>query len=855
MEGGDGRGGFLPHHGVKSSVRYRRGMRHHHRIFKEGNVKRSLILLLILSLVLPVLFLGCSGDDGSTGAAGAPGAPGTPGPPGPGVAASPESCGVCHSSVESIHAATGVASVSNVAVAAGASLVFTFDIKVDGVANNSFTLRRAYVNWDNTARQTGSLITSFQRDTLYSTSATTPVDVGLLFSKVNGTYTVTVPTAFQIDNSTYLFQLESAASTERPVVVAHWPVTETHLRNLVTNDGCASCHGPYPAWSKKFDHYAVGGSECQICHSRYNNPTAFISKNAAGAFVTTDNVFGTNLTEYVHGIHNSHNMPDGVYYRTSEPDDAPYSTEDRYSIGYPSDMRNCKVCHTTPAQQTAIAAAPVSYYLCMTCHNNWDGFVHLHDAANGSYKAGDNIFAADNFHRGATTSTNCMSCHSAISTLDEVSDFHNDFQSVDSHYNSFYRGTDISFDNPDNVTFAIAGLTKAGDNVTFTWTAKKGSPGAPVNPCDNNLALGPSFRGLGAYLAYAKGDDWVNENVGSSPGQPAGSRPLFPTATSTNHLSTTCDNTTKVDTTRGLVVDPDANAYAVKALLAIGGKPVNRGTFTIGSTLTPKDYFIRFPSPIYAFNLATGAAINPDRRFAVANAKCLACHRGTLYQHGGDRVDNEQLCVVCHNPSSSDRNNRAFFKILNADNTVDTNSTYDGKVAETYDMRYMIHAIHGAEKRTNPLVIYRTRGIYAFVPPVYDIVDTGTDNVRVEIGYPKPTGWPATESTTLQFPIFGSDNNSTQIHNWIVVHYPKPASDCLACHNAGLFEAPDQTKAVALTVDSGTSNLDQSDDTVIGPAAGACTACHATSAVRSHANQFGYRTNVTKDELLVLAQP
>ena len=797
-------------------------------------MKRSLILLLILSLVLPVLFLGCSGDDGSTGAAGAPGAPGTPGPPGPGVAASPESCGVCHSSVESIHAATGVASVSNVAVAAGASIVITFNVKVDGVNNDSFTLRRGYVNFDNAALQTvpPTLITTFVRTTI--------TDNVTLASNGAGNYTVTVPTAFQIDNSTYLFQLQSATSTERPVVVAQWGAA--HLRNLVTNDGCAGCHGPYPAWSEKFDHYAVGGSECQICHSRVDRTTGFISKNAAGEFVEAGSFPGTNLAEYVHGIHNSHNMPDGVYYRTSEPDDAPFSVEDRYSIGYPSDMRDCRTCHRTDAQLTAVASAPVSYYLCMTCHNNWDGFVDHHTGVKKIPVTG-----GISFHRGLTPTVNCMEatgCHGALPAKNEAADFHIDLEASDTHYDSFFGGEDISFGNPDAVSFAITGVTKAGDNVTFTWTATKN--GSAVNPCNDNLALGPTFRGLGAYLAYAKGDDWVNENVGSSPGQPASARNLF------TSLATTC--AANVATTRGLVVDPDANAYANKALLAIGGKPIDRKTFIIGTTPTAGDYFIRFPSPTYAFSMATGSAVGA-RRNAVNNDKCLACHRGTLYQHGGDRVDNEQLCVICHNPSSSDRNNRVFFKILNADNTVDTNSTYDGKVAETYDMRYMIHAIHGAEKRLNPLVIYRTRGIYAFSPPVYEDVLVDGDSVRVEKGFTKPTGWPTTESTTLQFPIFGSDNNSTQIHNWIVVHYPKPASDCLACHNAGLFEAPDQTKAVALTVDSGTSNPDQSDDTVIGPAAGACTACHATSAVRSHANQFGYRTNVTKDELLVLAQP
>ena len=408
----------------------------------------------------------------------------------------------------------------------------------------------------------------------------------------------------------------------------------------------------------------------------------------------------------------------------------------------------------------------------------------------------------------------------------------------DSHYDSFFGGTDISYDNPDNVAFAITGVTKAGDNVTFTWTASKA--GSAVNPCNDNLSVGPTFKGLGAYLAYAKGDDWVNENVGSSPGQPAGARNLF---SGTNALSTTC--AANVATTTGLVVDPDANSYADKALLAIGGKPINRGTFLIGTTSTPGDYFIRFPSPTKAFKMADGSSATA-RRGAVDTARCLKCHRGTLYQHGGDRVDNEQLCVICHNPSAGEKNVRQVtYKITNADGSVNTDVTYDGKVNETYDMRYMLHAIHGIEKRGIPLVIYRGRGIFAFVTP--DAVP--------------PTGWPLVDGEPVpafeNAVVFGSTNvpPSRQTHNWVIVHYPKPPNECTACHVPGLYEAPDQTKAVALTVDPGTSFTDQSDDIVIGPTAGACTACHATAPVRSHATQFGYRTNVTKDAMLLLAQP
>ena len=104
--------------------------------------------------------------------------------------------------------------------------------------------------------------------------------------------------------------------------------------------------------------------------------------NGSISAVTTG--LGTNITEYVHGIHNSHNMPGGTYFRSTPPpviDPDDLTTEDQYSVGYPSDMKNCNVCHATDAQQATIAAAPVSYYLCMTCHQSWDGFVRHNRAA------------------------------------------------------------------------------------------------------------------------------------------------------------------------------------------------------------------------------------------------------------------------------------------------------------------------------------------------------------------------------------------------------------------------------------------------------------------------------------------
>ena len=58
--------------------------------------RRLLILMCSIFLIVPLLFMGCSGDDGSPGPrAGAAGANGATGPPGPGVVSN-EACVVCH---------------------------------------------------------------------------------------------------------------------------------------------------------------------------------------------------------------------------------------------------------------------------------------------------------------------------------------------------------------------------------------------------------------------------------------------------------------------------------------------------------------------------------------------------------------------------------------------------------------------------------------------------------------------------------------------------------------------------------------------------------------------------------------
>ncbi|MDD1721774.1 MAG: hypothetical protein LUP95_07305, partial [Euryarchaeota archaeon] len=484
--------------------------------------KRLLILMCSIFLIVPLVFMGCSGDDGAQGAQGLKGDRGLTGPRGEDLTANPvpETCSVCHRSVATTHAQTGVVTVSNIASSRNGAgdLVATFNVKVDGVNNATFVLYRGYAHLDNAAQAVPAgtatpMITTGQRNTLYSIADNGAVTgTGVTFANLGaGNYSATVPAATALDNADYLFIVKTPAAATETVISAYTlegsaAVTSgtTSLRNLVSDAGCTSCHGPTPAWSAKFRHYAVGGSKCQVCHSIVGRNVGIISLLDNGTRVEGAQRAGTNAVEYFHGIHNSEGMPDNAYFRSTNP----ASGENSYAIGYPSDMRNCKVCHTEPAQLTTAATKPVSFWFCMSCHQRWKSFTNLPASPNHTSYTDNN--------------TNCANCHDGVTARATVSDFHNSFEGVDAHYDSFFGGTDISFDNPDYVLFSVTGVKKSGDNVAFTWTASK--LGAAVNPCNTDNAAGPTFQALAAYLSYAKGDDWVNENLSASqsPGQPLG---------------------------------------------------------------------------------------------------------------------------------------------------------------------------------------------------------------------------------------------------------------------------------------------------------------------------------------------
>ena len=762
----------------------------------------------LVAVTLTMGLAGCDGDDGATGPAGAAGTDGSDGSDGdPGLACwdlnenglkdlpdedingdgvvdvndcagtaatvTPlESCGVCHSdgafaSAPAAHALPPIESVSNIAFAVnGADLDVTFDVAADGVAATGYDeVQRAYRNNGGT-----------RTDVCNAPDRSSPCDPAsvTLTDNGGGNYTIKVlgGAAEAATNNRWLLRVQNSAEREtRTYFYADFPASPFAADVspvAVTATACANCHGPegIPVHGSAFIA-SDGGEPCLVCH---------------GSDESDDPAVVPTLAQVAHGYHN------GVA--------AWEDPIEEIEITYPTYMTNCSVCHSEDAQLAATNAMPVSGEGCFTCHGSM---------ASWNFAGPPDL----TFHLTLTPTpdtADCQVCHSvggAAAGKVVVTDFHNGASTGRSGL--IWNGEDVAVTEAERFTWQIDGVVDDGTNLAISWSATY--DGLPVDPCNATVSpVDPVFfvpgGGSGGTFSmlrsYAQGDDFILGQSTSAPGQAA--------SVNLDAVNTLCAGL--VATTTIPVDDEDATVGRV----ALQGKPG-----VVSPASATELLRVRVPTPTFDWLLGTDTPA-VARRNVVDTGQCLKCHVGSLYQHGGNRVDNVDMCILCHNSASNEKSVRVGMG-------VDASEAYDGKVGETFELKTMLHRVHSAgTDGSPPYLVYRNRGIYAFAPD--------------ESLLPN---WPGTGSQVVFGSDFDNDGNPGSFvtnHNFESPTYPRSLNECTACHTDDFMVIPDQTKAMAATTDAGgTEWINQIDDTLQGAATTACITCHKDGAAKGHAYQ------------------
>jgi OmcA/MtrC family decaheme c-type cytochrome len=431
----------------------------------------------------------------------------------------------------------------------------------------------------------------------------------------------TVTTTVAVDGNRDLTSFNlgtSYAGTTFNFVPNGSPVTVT--RDVIRTESCNTCHDQLAFHGG----YAHGTNMCVMCHQPQN----------------ADPVTGNSLDLKVmaHKIHMGSQLPS--VQGTSTTPGVPYqiagfrnSISDFSNVIDPADPRRCEVCHsqTTGAAQAKAFLTTPSRAACGACHDD----VNFATGANhpGGFQADDNQCANCHVPQGETPfDASILGAHVVENDTPAT---------YAQNPNSLISSVDVAITN--------VAKTNAGQKplVSFTLKDVNGKALALTDLEDLQFTMaGPTTDyGNSKFGSDVKTPGYVGEDgtAGKCDGSgnctytfqhaiPAGATGTFAIGAESERLEDILPNTNKAQT-------------------------VESGT----------------PNPVFYFSV-DGSPVQP-RRSVVAEANCNGCHvHLTLH---GNRRNNPEYCVFCHNPSDTDFSQRKA-----------------GDAAQTINMAVMVHRIH-----------------------------------------------------------------------------------------------------------------------------------------------------------------
>jgi len=531
-------------------------------------------------------------------------------------------------------------------------------------------------------------------------------------------------------------QFGGAPGTANPFydwVPATGATTGFFTMDIAATANCNRCHDPLML-------HGNGRREIQYCVTCHNPGST-----------DSDSGNTVDMKVMIHKIHAGRTLPS-----VTEPQNGNYtiwghrgSEHDYTHLGYPQDIRNCVNCHAgsnTIGDRTDLVQTTngdnwnevPSGAACGSCHD---------DVSDDGFDAPAHIAGRDD--------ADCLGCHSEPGFAGSVQN---------SHRMLAQEASEDFVAEVLEVNNSMPGETAV---VRFKISDAAGVP--------YDLHSDPEFNSDGVRLAV--GVAWDTRDY-TNTGGATGSEEDNASSIQTLDIASFTDNGDGSFSATMPLPIPDGNsAPFVQAsgsgAAVVEGHPVAEVDGELEEVpLTNAHKF-------FSIDEADGQPV--PRRNALSDGevvdlgKCLTCH-GSLSLHGGNRTDNIDSCVTCHNPRNTDLRVR-----LKA-----SDEPTDGKKEESLDFKTMIHAIHAAKMRQKPL----------------EVVGYG--------GY------------------------STHRYTPEEVHYPGNLANCETCHTDESFFVPLLPEVLATTVDTGEDRGDPADDTVVTPVTAVCSSCHDDKENISH---------------------
>ena len=519
----------------------------------------------------------------------------------------------------------------------------------------------------------------------------------------------------------------------------------TVTRDVIRTESCNGCHDQLAFHGG----YAHGMEMCVLCHQPQNQ----------------DPVTGNSLDAKVffHKLHMGSQLPSVV--GTASTPGVPFQVagymnfiSDFSTVIDPANPQRCEVCHsqTTGAAQAKAFLSEPSRAACGACHDDVNFATGFSNGSEPNHPGGPQ---ADD--------TQCMNCHIPKGEMPF------DASIMGAHVVA--NDTPATYpQNPDtlisSIVVTITGVTNtnAGQKPVVAYTVKD------IN--GKTIALNdPTLEDLQFTLAGPTTDYGYTS---------FGSDVTTPGYVGEDGTQGTCNSSGNCTYTFQHAIPASATGT-----YAIGVESERLENVLAGTTLA-QQVESGTPNSVFYFSV-DGSAVAP-RRTVVAETNCNQCHIH-LTLHGNRRND-PQYCVLCHNPSDTDFSQRPA-----------------GQIPQTINMAVMIHRIHDGVNAAadGPKAPYIIAGF------------GGSTHDFSGILYPAMNG--AGEATDLQdcamchvnsteqndLPAMGNLNQVTDPQGWINPVSPI-SSACSGCH----VSKPEAAHFLANTDALGES----------------CTVCHAAGA-------------------------